>query len=719
MNTGNIGTNRSTGRGTIKENIGKLFIAAGLAGSVFAVEAFGFANGSFAGPQQPARQGRREPKRPAADTAQPSSPQELLTRARAATTQREKIELLERALVAQAAGPAQSEARDLLMREYALRGEQHLREGSPELAMKDFKSVFRVAPPEISARVFEQFVFPLPIAMNAFGYRTESVDLMKSFEPRFANDINRLVQIGFFYVQIEAPLEAVRVLEKAVALAPDDHRAHNSLGTAYLINLRLDDAATEFERAAQINPRDEFANLNLANIARAVGNYERAVNFYRKQIELKSDDAEAHGGLAIALLALGRDEEAGREIKRATELAPADYRFLTQLAYFYTSRKKPALARPLIERAAKIDPRYAWAHITKANIDLLESRYGDALATMIGAQNLGAFPTLTFEVAKMLMALDGYDQAIEVMSRAISVTEDGEFETLLGGVARGRSVRLDLLLERERRAALFLNEHPTTSLQYRLAEALGRINRFLETAVASRKQANTSARRRPPTPRPGSENAGGDESLRTATRPRRTGGGPAANAPLSAGMDASLPGVADLMKAIETFTTLDDGRQAFRMVWVSRKLTDSGIALDAAEGLARRALAVADSATGPEGSMRDAPLLDREGRRAVFLGRAHDALGWALFKKGDLRGALDHLSQAVQSYPPSAERKTAVWHLATVTEEAGETRRALDLYIASYDASNPSAAVRRSQIESLYRKVNGSLAGLDEKLKNQ
>lgn len=718
MDTGNTGRGRSTGRRTGGLNFGRLIIAAGLAGSLMAVEAFPLAL-TYSALATQTRQGRRDPKRTSTEANQPASPQDLLARARAAATQREKIELLERVLVAQSAGPAETEARDLLMREYALRGEQHLREGSPELAMKDFKSVFRVAPADISGRVFEQFVFPLPIAMNAFGYRTESVDLMKSFEPRFTNDINRLVQIGFFYVQIEAPIEAVRVLEKAVALAPDDHRAHNSLGTAYLINLRLDDAATEFERALQINPRDEFANLNLANIARAVGNYDRAVNFYRKQIELKSDDAEAHGGLAIALLALGRDEEADREIKRATKLAPGDHRFMTQLAYFYTSRKKPALARPLIERAAVVDPRYAWAHITKANIDLLESRYGDALATMINAQTLGAFPTLTFEVAKMLMALDGYDQAIEVMNRAITVTEDGEFETLLGGVARGRSVRLDLLLERERRAALFLNEHPTTSLQYRLAEALGRIDRFLQTAVAARKRTAPPARRRPSTARAGSDAAVDDDSLKTATRPRRTSVGTAASAPLSAGKDASLPGVADLMKAIEVFTTLDDGRQAFRMVWVSRKLTDSGIALDAAEGLARRALAVADSATGPEGSMRDAPLLDREGRRAVFLGRAHDALGWALYKKGDLRGAIDHLSQSVQFYPPSAERKTAVWHLATVTEEAGETRRALDLYIASYDASNPTAAVRRSQIESLYKKVNGSLAGLDEKLKNQ
>jgi tetratricopeptide (TPR) repeat protein len=173
------------------------------------------------------------------------------------------------------------------------------------------------------------------------------------------------------------------------------------------------------------------------------------------------------------------------------------------------------------------------------------------------------------------------------------------------------------------------------------------------------------------------------------------------------------------MKAINTFTTLDDGRQPFRMVWVSRKLTESGVALDAAEQLARRAIAMAEMATEPDNSMRDAPLLDRLGRRRVFLGRAHDALGWALFKKGDVQGAVEHLTLSVNSFLPSAERKQAMWHLGVAIQESGDEKRALDYYIASFDPSIPTATARRAQIEALYKKLKGSLSGLDEKLRAQ
>ena len=603
------------------------------------------------------------------------------------------------------------------MREYALKGEQALREANPQLAMQVFKAALRVAPAPISDTVFGQYIFPLPMAMNAFGYRAESAELMKSFESRFDTQPNRLIEIGFFYVQIEAPVEAVRVLERAVAVAPDDHRAHNTLGTAYLISLRLDAAATEFARAIELDAKDEFANLNLGNLSRAMGDYERAVSYYRKQIAIKADDAEARGGLAIALLALGRDEDAAAQIKRAQELAPGDYRFLTQLCLFYVTRKKAALARPLIEQAARIEPRYAWAFIGKAETDALESKFGEALATLIGAQTQAGFTTLTFELAKALMALDGYDQATEVMRKSITVNDDGEFEALLGGAVKARSPKLDLLLERERQAGLYLSYDWTTSFQYRLAEAISKIDHYSKVALAARKPAQQGAgarRGRAAQAKP----ADADEG-HTTTRPRRVTEAPSISAELSAGRDAGLPGVAELLRALTTFTTLDDGRQAFRMVWASRKLTENDLALDAAEQLARNAVALAASATEPAGSMRDAPMLDRAGRRAMFLGRAYDALGWAQFKKGNTRGALDSLIKSVDVYPTSLDRKTAIWHLAVATQQIGDDKRALELYIASYDSGLPAASVRRAQIEGLYKRVFGSLAGLDEKLKQQ
>jgi hypothetical protein len=77
------------------------------------------------------------------------------------------------------------------------------------------------------------------------------------------------------------------------------------------------------------------------------------------------------------------------------------------------------------------------------------------------------------------------------------------------------------------------------------------------------------------------------------------------------------------------------------------------------------------------------------------------------------------LIKSVDVYPTSLDRKEALWHLAVATEEAGDDRRSLELYIASYEPESPTASVRRAKIEALYKKFNGSLAGLDQKLRAQ
>lgn len=682
--------------------------------------------------QSPSVEGQTRPRRSQPAKPKPAAPpssqgeaqappsRDVMEQARATPNQEERIKLLEKFLATNPASEVEAEARDMLIREYALRGEQQLREGSPQLAAKDFKSVFKLIPSPVTDRTFGQFIFPMPVAMNSFGYRQESAELMKSFESRFADDPNRLVQIGFFYIQIEAPLEAVRVLESVVKIAPENHRAYNSLGSAYLINLRLDEAEAAFKKSLQLNPQDEYANLNLANLARSFGDYRTAVDYYSQQIHIKSDDPEAYGGLGLSLAVIGQDAEAERALKRANEIAPNDYRHLVQLAYFHLTRRKIALARSMVEQAARIEPRYAWTHIIKGNLDLIEGKYGDAITTMISAQQLASFPTLTFELVKTLMAVDGYDQAIDVLNRSFTVTEEGEFSTMLGGVLKARSPRLDLLLERERRASLFLNEQATTPLQFRLAEALGRIEYYSKVAATAKNPPESKpapkGRKRPGQTKP-TTTAPPQDDLSGLTRPRRAEPVDTSSTELTAGIDSVLPGVPQLLHAITTFTTLDDGRQPFRMVWVSRKLAERGILLDAAEQLARRALAMAESATEPDGSMRDAPMLDREGRKNVFLGRCYDALGWALLKKGNTRGAVENLIRAVQIYPDSSEAKGATWHLAVATEEVGDMKRALELYIAAYEPGLPTSDARKSQIEALYKKVYGTLSGLEEKLK--
>ena len=74
------------------------------------------------------------------------------------------------------------------------------------------------------------------------------------------------------------------------------------------------------------------------------------------------------------------------------------------------------------------------------------------------------------------------------------------------------------------------------------------------------------------------------------------------------------------------------------------------------------------------------------------------------------------MTESTQAYGSLPEGRRALWRLATVKETQGELKEALDLYIAGYDASGAGSELDRAVIESLYRKINGSLQGLDKRL---
>src|SRR6185295_13052271 len=108
------------------------------------------------------------------------------------------------------------------------------------------------------------------------------------------------------------------------------------------------------------------------------------------------------------------------------------------------------------------------------------------------------------------------------------------------------------------------------------------------------------------------------------------------------------------------------------------------------------------------------------GPRAVLSGllrgRIEDLAGMALFNMDKPVEAVARLRLAVSVIPPSTPlARAANWHLGAALEAAGKNDQALLYYIKSYLAGPPDP-VRRAVIENVYKKVNGTLDGLDDKI---
>lgn len=149
-------------------------------------------------------------------------------------------------------------------------------------------------------------------------------------------DVYRLQVLAATLNSTGSAAEAVRLLGRALEVAPEDASAHRQLGKIYIGLHEFGKARTELETAIRLQPADPAAYLDLVNVFRVTN--DKTAAFALIESGLKNVPAKEAAGLnfemALALVADARREEAIPYLTRATELDPdntAAAQYLEQL----------------------------------------------------------------------------------------------------------------------------------------------------------------------------------------------------------------------------------------------------------------------------------------------------------------------------------------------------------------------------------------------------
>ena len=586
-----------------------------------------------------------------------------------------RIVALKRFLGGNATAEQLLRAREAAVASWAESAERELRGNNIERAVTFFSEAIGALPADISDRFFIDTVVRIPQAVSMRGYRAESIVLARQLERRFSGEAGRLAAIGEYYMTIEAPLDAVRTLEAAVRLRAEDAEIRRRLAQAYRLSLRLDDAIHEYQYVIGLNQKEKRGYFELANLYRARGAFRESINLYRAQLEIEPRHSPSWKGLALAQLASGDDAGYGESLTKGRELGdkqddPAlDVYLQSQAALIGLARGRLAAARQAADAAVAIEPRYAWARIAAAEVDLAEGKFFEAERNLLAATEYATFPTLTFTIGKLYLLVEDFDGALERFQKVIELTGNGDFRTLLGGTLAVESGSLRELLEPEHQAAILLAEPPTSTETFQIAESLIRLNHLLGSGKI------------------------GDNRAR-------------------------------LDQLVDRFLNAERERNVIRALYLANRFSRYPELVSKVMELTDLALEKAEELTQATGSLRDYPNYDRDGRRRIVRGRALDYRGWALYRAGQPVEAEQTLREAIREYGPLPEVRRTVWHLGTVRESAGALNEALDLYIAAYEpppdtgrAAGRGSDLDRAVIEMLYRRIHGSLDGLDLQLR--
>ena len=595
----------------------------------------------------------------------------------------ERIALLKAFLDGHPDSKSKARATELLVASYAALGDQRLKKGDSEGGIEQLLLAIADAPVNASEKLFAGVISQIPLNLYLRGEPVAATKAAQTIEAKFGTDAKRLLALSAFYISTEQGAEATRLATLAVQLAPELAEAHQGLGRALHISLRLDEAAGEYKRALDLDPNSRVARRSLADLDRAFGKSEEALALYRQQLDAEPNDKAARTGLVLSLLDLGRIEEARGELDKTLKTDPRNLNLLAGVAYWFAAHNDSDLALSLGREAVAIEPRYTWSQIALARALVAQKKPLEAERALRFARQYGKFPTLDYELASTLAAAALYDEAAEVLMGSFSL-KDGQIETQLGGQASARGATFVDLLAPERRASIFQSVAADTENNAKLLKALLTLTSSLnqETSGGTNNEESAIAAAK--------EFASGDDAAR---------------------VHRQLYAASRLLQKGVGFQT------AYELAEAARNSADAGmnvpdltLAVQADEFRVIRARAIA------AGGTPDIPEAPRNVLSNLLRGRIEDISGWSLFNQDKLDEAVDHLKRAVTILPegtPAA--RTSLWHLGVALDRLDKKAEALSYFIKSYNTGEPDP-VRRAVIEQLYRKVNGTLDGLDDRI---
>ena len=595
----------------------------------------------------------------------------------------ERITQLNAFLTSHPTSKSRTRATEILVSAHAALGDEKLKRGESGEGVAQFMQAISLAPVSASDKLYTGVISQIPFNLYIRGEREAAAKAAQEIEAKYSTDAKRLLGVAAFYIGTEQGAEAARIAKRAIALAPDSAEAHQALGLALHISLRLDDAVAEYKRTLDLNPNSKGARRALADLHRAFGRADEAAALYREHLAAEPADKSARAGLVLALLDLGKTDEAKTELDSALAADPRNLPLLSGVAYWYAAHNDPDKAIEFGNRAFDVEPRYTWLQIALSRGLLAQRNPMEAERRIRFAQQHGRFSTLDYELASTLVASGLFDEAADVLARTFTI-KDGKIETRLAGHVPASATTFAELLAPERRASIFQSVAADTEANAKIVRSLlvfttlmnpdlnrGRIDE--DAAIAAAKQF-----------------AAGDDAARVYRQ-------------LYAASRLLQRGIGD--------------RTAFNLAESARDSANDGltvpaltVAVQADEYREIRANAIA------QGGTPDIPEAPRNVLANLLRGRIEDISGWARLNEDKIDEAVDHLQRAVNILPEGTPSwRATLWRLGSALERQDKKEAALANYIRSYNAGPPDPT-RRSVIERLYRAVNGSLDGLEERL---
>lgn len=197
--------------------------------------------------------------------------------------------------------------------------------------------------------------------LGFYGYRRPSVVFPRARELA-AKAVSIDDSLAEAHASLGSPLmqyyfdwkKAASELDRALELNPSYATAHMWRATHHIALGRFNDALVEVRRAVELDPLSMIILTDVGKDLYLARRYDEAIDQYQNSLKVDANFPIAHKGLAEVYAQKGMNDEAVAEIEKAIELSGRSVFILDDLGYVYARAGKKSQAVKVLEDLDKI-----------------------------------------------------------------------------------------------------------------------------------------------------------------------------------------------------------------------------------------------------------------------------------------------------------------------------------------------------------------------------
>ncbi len=232
------------------------------------------------------------------------------------------------------------------------------------------------------------------------------------------------------YDRVENLDSAVQVFERALGIDPGYALAYAGLGDAYWKKYErnkerswIGKSREACQQALRLDGRLSSAHACLGTLSAGTGNYQEAAREFERAAETEPTNDDAFRGLADAYDHLGKSEEAEKTYRRAIELRPHYWAGYNWLGVFYYRQARFGEAAEMFNQVVALAPDSFLGYSNLGAVYVEQARYTEAITVLERSIAIRPIAYGYTNLGNAYFFLRRYEEADAAYEQAIKLTE--------------------------------------------------------------------------------------------------------------------------------------------------------------------------------------------------------------------------------------------------------------------------------------------------------